>query len=141
MATPNIVYYKPQIGTEVHCSYISGYNTVVVEFQSDISLNYYEVRVTKEFEEYDIGIGACPYRNTNGFAANTKHTFTIPVTPEFFPESGTYRVSLYAREALENTWDVTYLFITANYEIFQPVGQEKGEGMEVLTKQKFDGEE
>lgn len=141
MATPNIVYFEPAIESEVRCSYISGNNTIKVRFQSDISLNYYEVRVTKVTEEYDIGLGTCPYRNTDGFAANTEHTFIIPVTPEYFPEMGTYRVSLYAREALENTWDVTYLFITADLKIFQPVGQEEGEGMEVLTKRKFDGEE
>lgn len=140
MATPNIIYYTPTMGEHLHQSYQDGYNSIQVVFESDISLNFYEVRVTLEGEDYDIGVGACPYQNANGFAANQKHTFFIPVTQEYFPNSGTYRVSLYAREAIENTWDVTYLFITSEGEIFQPVGQEEGEGMEVLTKKKLDNE-
>lgn len=137
MATPNITYYKPTMGTTIAASYKDGYNSVTVEFMTDISLNYYEVRVTKFGEDYDIGIGACPYHNANGFAASTRHSFEIPITKEYFPEQGKYRISLYARESVENTWDVTYLFITSEGQIFEPAGFD---GMEVLTKQKLDGE-
>lgn len=137
MASPNIRYLSPDLGETFHASYNAGYNSIEVRFISDLSLNYYEARVTKEGEDYDVGVGALAFEHIGSWAANTEHSYTITVDNTLFPNPGTYRISLYAREALENTWDVTYLFITSEADgsnlVFQPVG---AEGLEVLKIDK-----
>lgn len=134
MASPNLTYLSPQVGEIIRASYQNGHNQIQVRFKSDISLNFYEARVTKINEDYDIGVGGLAYQWAGSLAANVEHSYTISVSPELFPEDGTYRISLYAREALENTWDVTYLFITAEGQIFKPVD---ADGLEVIRKDEI----
>lgn len=131
MASPNITYITPTPGDTIHASYKEGYNIIKVRYISDISLNFYEARVTKDGEDYDVGIGGLAYQHAGSLAANTEHSFTITINKELFPEDGVYRISLYARESLENTWDVTYLFITSENYVFTPINSD---GMEVVRK-------
>lgn len=131
MASPNIKYITPTPGDTIRASYKAGHNTVEVRYISDISLNFYEARVTKEGEDFDVGVGGLAYQYAGSLAANTEHSFVIEINDKLFPEDGVYRISLYARESLENTWDVTYLFITSENYIFIPSDTD---AMEVVRK-------
>ena len=100
-------------------SFQSPYNKINVKMTpTNCSLSYFEVRVTGSEEEYDIGKGVKAYWTTN-IAANASHEFTIDVnSSNFMLGDGTYRISLYAKSALDDSWDVTYLFFTVSGEQF-----------------------
>ena len=61
MASPNITYITPTPGSTIHASYKNGYNTILVRYISDISLNFYEARITKDGDDYDVGVGTLAY--------------------------------------------------------------------------------
>jgi hypothetical protein len=59
------------------------------------------------------------------------HSFSIEVNETNFNQGiGTYRIGLYARNALDNSWDVTYLFFALGSEQFILAD---GSTFEVLT--------
>ncbi len=107
------------LSSSCRASFIAPYNKINIEMApTNCSLSYFEVRVTGLDAEYDIGVGAKAYWTTN-IAANAKHTFTIDINSENFTlGDGAYRISLYARSALDGSWDVTYLFFTVSGEQF-----------------------
>ena len=81
--------------------------------------SYYEVRITKENEEYDIGLGILAYMNQS-VPLNTDTSFSIDVNSTNFNKGdGLYRVSLYAKSSIDGSWDVTYLVFTLNDECLQ----------------------
>ena len=132
MAQPNITYITPTPGESIRASYKEGHNNITVKYISDISLNFYQVRITKDGEKFGLDTGVLAYQYAGSLAANVEHSFNIEINDELFPEDGIYRIGLYAREALENTWDVTYLlFITSEGEIFIP---SNADGFEVISK-------
>ncbi len=101
-------------------SFSPPYNKINLTFSLvESSLSYYEVRVTREADPYDIGVGTLA-RTPSGeaialsnLALNKSHTITIAICPETFNSGdGDYRVSLYAKSALDGMWDVTYLLFT-----------------------------
>jgi hypothetical protein len=114
-------------------SFVSPYNKITVSMTPSTSLSYYEVRVTKSNEAYDIGVGQLAYYATN-VAGNTAKTFDINVnSTNFTGGSGTYRISLYAQNAADYSWDVTYLFMVipssgSTNQLFAPKGSD---GLEV----------
>jgi hypothetical protein len=127
LETPLIEYTSIKLnGTEVELngiarvSFSSPYNKIDITFQpTNTSLSYYEVRVTEDSESYDIGIGNRAYATTS-IPLNTPHTFSLNVTPDIFDKGDSvYRISLYAKSALDGSWDIAYLFITLNDGYFQ----------------------
>ena len=97
-------------------SFTPPYNKIDVTFSLlETSLSYYEVRVTGENDPYDIGIGNLAFTPLTNLALNKTHTCSISVTPEIFDKGdGVYRVSFYAKSALDGTWDVTCLLLTVD---------------------------
>lgn len=123
------------IGSEVKASYSSPFNKINVVFTpTNCSLSYYEVRVTRWEEEYDIGLGNRAYWNTN-IELNKDHSFYIEITPDTFvlkegETSATFRVSLYAKSSIDGSWDVSYFVFTLDgYQIYL----QNGEALGVLT--------
>jgi hypothetical protein len=120
------------LSSKCRASFIAPYNKINIEMTpTNCSLSYFEVRVTESEESYDIGVGANAYWTTN-IAANSTHTFTIEInSTNFSLGDGDYRISLYAKSALDDSWDVTYLFFTVGGEEFTLAD---GSSFEVLTQ-------
>ena len=126
LVTPLVAYESIKIhnrdillSSEARASFRSPYNQISIKMTpTNCSLSYYEVRVTEAESEYDIGKGTQAYWTTN-IAANSSHSFIININTETFTAGdGTYRIGLYARSALDDSWDVTYLFFTVSGEEF-----------------------
>ncbi len=125
--TPLIEYTSIKIhGKEVELdgaarvSFSSPFNRIDITFQpTNTSLSYYEVRVTEDGEPYDIGVGNRAYVATS-IPLNAAHTFSLNVTPDIFDKGDSiYRISLYAKSALDGSWDIAYLFIALTDGYFQ----------------------
>lgn len=111
-------------GTNCRASYNSPFNRIdVTVTPKNSSIDYYEVRVTRYDEPYDIGVGGrVAYWNTN-IAGNTSHSFSININSETFPltESEykkqliTFRLGFYAR-GVDGKWDVVYILLTIDGE-------------------------
>lgn len=121
------------LSSNCRASFIAPYNRIIIDMTpTNCSLSYFEVRVTGLEDTYDIGIGARAFCTTN-IAANAKYTFNIDINAENFAlGDGSYRISLYAKSALDDSWDVTYLFFTVGGEEFILAD---GSNLEVLTTQ------
>lgn len=120
--TPNVEYLSIKIADRdillsscCRASYESPYNKIDVQIQpTNASLSYYEVRVTKADEAFDIGVGTLAYWDAN-IAANQIKTFSIDINKDNFPEGNiTYRISFYAKSAIDGSWDVSYLFFSSD---------------------------
>jgi hypothetical protein len=121
-----------KISQDVGCiaSYISPFNKIDVKLTlADYAISYCEVRVTEVDADYDIGVGNLPLKTLPvnqtdplnhavwvGLRANYTHNLSFYITPEGFPitEPGrkTFRVSLYAKNELDGSWNVSYLVFT-----------------------------
>ena len=119
------------LSTTCRASFNSPYNKINIKMTpTNCSLSYYEARVTGSEDPYDIGVGTLAYWSSN-IAANASHSFTIDINAKNFSlGDGKYRISLYARSALDDSWDVTYLFFTVSGEEFTLAD---GSSFEVLT--------
>ena len=110
-------------------SYTSPFNKIDIEGTPiEGSLGRYEVRVTGIDDPYDIGVGIipkCRYNNIKQAAywaslpGNKAHSFSILVEPETFvleadQTSKTFRLSFYARSAIDGSWDMTYFLFTVD---------------------------
>lgn len=133
-------------------SYQSPFNQIDIEATPiEGSISYYEVRITAADEPYDIGVGALPkcyYRSARqdaswvGLPGNTAHNFSILVEPNTFvlnagETSKSFRLSFYAKSAIDGTWDMTYFLFTVDG---LSLGVDDGDGsdlfIKVLTKQE-----
>lgn len=111
------------------------YNKIDVSITpTNCSLRYYEVRVTRAEDPYDIEVGSLAYWNTN-IALNKTLSFSINITPEIFKlkegeKVAEFRLSFYAKSSEDGSWDVTYLVFTLDnsYLCFSD-----GSTFEVLT--------
>lgn len=94
-------------------SFKSPYNKINIQLKpTTASLSYYEVRITQADEVADIGVGTLAYWATN-ISANTVTTFSIDINAKNFSHGdNTYRISLYAKSAIDGSWDVSYLYFT-----------------------------
>ena len=92
------------------------------------SLDQFDIRATLSENPWDIDQGKLLSRATN-LRQNLTHTCEFLINPENFPEMGEYRIGLYARNALDNSWDVTYLFFTLSEQFILA----DGSSFEVLT--------
>lgn len=93
---------------------IGTHNYFTISFIPNVSLTYYEVRITKASDDYDIGVGTRAYSAEN-LPANKAHTFNIALNADNFSAGATsYRISLYAKNQRDYSWDVSYLFFTTD---------------------------
>lgn len=106
------------LGTDsCRASFQAPFNKIDVSLTpTNCSLSYYEVRVTRAEDPYDIEVGSLAYWNTN-IELNKIHSFSINITPEVFKlnegeKIATFRISLYAKSSIDGSWDVSYLFFT-----------------------------
>ena len=89
------------------------YNKIDVQIKPmTTSLSYYEVRITQADEVADIGLGTLAYWDANIRADEIK-TFSIDInTTNFSHGDNTYRISFYAKSAVDGSWDVSYLYFS-----------------------------
>lgn len=101
---------------------------------TNCSLSYFEVRVTRVDDPYDIEVGELAYWNSN-IALNKTHSFSINVTKDTFKlneneKTAVFRLSFYAKSSIDGSWDVSYLVFTLdNFYICCS----DGSSLEVLT--------
>ena len=124
---------------DCRASFSSPFNKIDITMTpTNCSLSCYEVRVTEVDEPYDIEVGNQAYWTTS-IPANKSHTFSINITPEIFNKGdGVYRISLYAKSAIDGSWDVTYLFFTLDNVQFL---LSDGSAFEVLTTREATSKE
>lgn len=119
-ATPLVDYLSIKIAnTDIllsstcRASFKPPYNKIEVQLKpTTASLSYYEVRVTQADEVADIGVGKLAYWDAN-ISANGIKTFSIDINSTNFSHGdATYRLSFYAKNAVDGSWDVSYLYFT-----------------------------
>lgn len=100
-------------------SFNSPFNKINVTMTpTNCSLSYYEVRVTGIDDPYDIEVGNLAYW-TASVAQNKTHSFTININETLFNKgNGVYRISLYAKSAIDGSWDTSYLLFTVDNNQF-----------------------
>lgn len=118
--TPNVEYISIKIADHdillssvCRASFKSPYNKINIQIKpTTSSLSYYEVRITKADDVADIGVGTLAYWDAN-ISANTVKQFSIDVNETNFSSGdGKYRISFYAKSAIDGSWDVSYLVFT-----------------------------
>ena len=124
--TPNIEYISIKIaGKDIllssacRASFKSPFNKLDLTIKpKDTSISYYEVRITKADEVADIGVGTLASWSSN-LPANTEYQFSIDINSKNFAYGDdAYRLSFYAKSALDGSWDVSYLFFTLDQTYF-----------------------
>lgn len=124
--TPNVEYSSIKIaGTDIllssscRASFKSPFNRLDVTIKpKNTSISYYEVRVTKADEVADIGVGTLASWSAN-IPASAEYQFSIDINDKNFAYGdGAYRISFYAKSALDGSWDVSYLFFTLDQAYF-----------------------
>ena len=104
-------------------SYVSGYDQLLIRYTSDMSLQYIEARITADGTDYGIGIGTLVDYSSGSISANTQHTLTLNSSSTIFTSGdGVYRLSIYAKNSIDGTWNQTHFFITASDEVFMAGG-------------------
>ena len=140
LTTPNVEYISLSIAgknillaSSCRASFKPPFNKIDVKIQpKNTSLSYYEVRITKADEEWDIGVGTLAYWEAN-VSSNTPHQYSIDINSTNFTKGdGAYRISFYAKSASDGSWDVSYLFFTLDQTYFTLAD---GSTFEVLTTQ------
>lgn len=138
LTTPNVEYISVSIAgknillaSSCRASFKSPFNKIDVKIQpTNTSLSYYEVRITKADEDWDIGVGKLAYWEAN-VSSNVPHQYSIDINSTNFAKGdGAYRISFYAKSALDGSWDVSYLFFTLDQTYFT---LSDGSTFEVLT--------
>ena len=120
--------------SDVLVSYQPPFNRIDVVFRAGTSLSYYEVRTTEFSAEYGVGIGICAYHDAN-IAANADYSYSIYINSDYFPRiigdgNKQFRVSLYAKNSVDGSWDATYLLFDRNGLRVVPTN---ADGIETLT--------
>lgn len=136
--TPNIEYLSIKIAdkdillsSSCRASFKSPFNRLDLKIKpKNASISYYEVRITKADEVADIGVGTLAAWSAN-IPANSEYQFSIDINSKNFAYGdGAYRLSFYAKSALDGSWDVSYLFFTLDQTYFTLAD---GSVFEVLT--------
>ena len=119
--TPNIEYTAIKIAdkdillasSSCRASFKPPFNRLDIKMRpKNTSISYYEVRITKADEVADIGSGKLAFWAAN-IPANADYQFSIDInSTNFAYGDGTYRLSFYAKSALDGSWDVSYLYFT-----------------------------
>jgi hypothetical protein len=95
---------------------------------NNCGLGQFDIRVTGSDDPWDIDQGKLLNRATN-LSKNSSYNCEFFINQENFPTAGDYRIGLYARNALDDSWDVTYLFFTLSEQFILA----DGSSFEVLT--------
>ena len=120
LTTPVVEYISIKIAdtdillsSRCRASFESPYNKIDVTIKpTKSSLSYYEVRITKADEDWDIGKGKLAYWDAN-VPGDIETTFSIDINNKNFAQGdGAYRISFYAKSSLDGSWDVSYLYFT-----------------------------
>lgn len=121
------------LSSTCRASFKPPYNKIDVQIKPmSTSLSYYEVRITQADEVADIGVGTLAYWDANIRADEIK-TFSIDInTTNFNHGDTTYRISFYAKSAIDGSWDVSYLYFTV--EDFQFILSDGNEFTVLTTK-------
>jgi hypothetical protein len=126
LSTPNVEYTALKIAgkdillsSSCRASFKSPFNRIDVTLKpKNASISYYEVRITSADDVADIGVGTLASWSAN-IPANTEYQFSIDINETNFTHGdGAYRISFYAKSALDGSWDVSYLFFTIDQSYF-----------------------
>lgn len=126
LSTPNIEYISLKIANKdimlsssCRASFQSPFNRIDVTMKpKNASISYYEVRITRADEVSDIGVGTLASWSAN-IPTNTEYQFSIDINSKNFAYGdGAYRISFYAKSAIDGSWDVSYLFFTLDQAYF-----------------------
>ena len=124
--TPNVEYISLKIAgkdillsSSCRASFKSPFNRIDVKLKpKNASISYYEVRITKADEVADIGVGTLASWSAN-IPANSEYQYSIDINKTNFAHGdGAYRISFYAKSAVDGSWDVSYLFFTLDQTYF-----------------------
>lgn len=139
MTPPNVTYEFYINGQKLstnscRASFNSPYNKITIKLQPDVSLSYWEARVTPDaahtIDEYDIGEGILANWCSN-VPTTSQTTVVIDINSTNFTQGeGIYRISLYSKSSIDGAWDVTYLLFTVDNDQIIPADTA---GFEVLT--------
>lgn len=80
---------------------------------NNCGLSQFDIRATVLESPWDIDQGKLLSRSTN-LRQSSAHTCEFIINTENFPEAGSYRIGLYAKNELDGSWDVSYLVFTLN---------------------------
>ena len=89
-------------------SAVSGFDYIIVAFQSDIPYQAFECRATKTGEEYGVGKGAL-IASFSTTPANTQRSFEV-YDDYLVHGDGNYRISLFA-QGEDGSWNDNYYYI------------------------------
>ena len=124
--TPNVEYISLKIASKdillsssCRASFKPPFNKIDVALRpKNSSISYYEVRITRADEDADIGVGTLASWSAN-IPANEEYQFSIDINKTNFTHGdGAYRISFYAKSAIDGSWDVSYLFFTLDQTYF-----------------------
>lgn len=104
MAAPGLTFTI----TGKKISSVSGFDTIVVSFSSDIAYKAFECRATKIGEDWGRGKGAL-IASFSQTPAGTERTFEV-YDDFLLNGDGEYRISLFA-QAVDGSWNDNYGFI------------------------------
>lgn len=104
MAAPNLTFNV----SNTKLSDESGFDSITVNFSSDMAYKAFECRATKDGEAYGVGKGVL-VASFSTTPANTTRTFEI-YDDFLLKGDGTYRVSLYA-QGEDGSWNDNHAFI------------------------------
>lgn len=113
-----------ETSSHTRVSYNAPYNKIYVTFRPSVSLSYYEVRVTQANADWDIGVGALAWYGTN-ITSQADTEFEININNTNFVSDGLYRVSFYAQNSVDSSWDVSYFMISGDNFEFRPSDHDK----------------
>lgn len=120
LSTPVVEYVSIKIAdtnillsSSCRASFKPPYNRIDVTIKpKQYSLSYYEVRITKADEDWDIGKGTLAHWDAN-VPGDVETKFSIDINNKNFNQGdGAYRISFYAKNSLDGSWDISYLFFT-----------------------------
>jgi hypothetical protein len=104
------------IGTTCRVSY--NCKIIITLTPKNCGLDQFDIRATASADPWDLDRGILLSRRTN-LQQSISYSCEFLINKENFPDAGEYRIGLYARNALDGSWDVTYLFVTLNDGYFQ----------------------
>lgn len=111
MAAPKLTYSVS--GKKV--SGVSGYDHIIVSFQSDISYTQFECRATKVGEDYGVGKGQL-VASFSSTPAQTQRTFEV-YDDYLVHGDGDYRISLFA-QGEDGSWNDNHYYVPVGSSMY-----------------------
>lgn len=111
MAAPKLTYSVS--GEKV--SGVSGYDHIIVSFQSDISYTQFECRATKVGEDYGVGKGQL-VASFSSTPAQTQRTFEV-YDDYLVHGDGDYRISLFA-QGEDGSWNDNHYYVPVGSSMY-----------------------